>query len=55
MKLAVTAFIVTVVVGFIADDFFTLLMNWPNAGAIFATATMGAFLLWQIQRKNKPD
>ena len=55
MKLAVTAFIVTVVVGFIADDFFTLLMNWPNAGAIFATATMGAFLLWSNQRKNKSN
>lgn len=56
MKLAVIAFIATIVVGFIADDFFTLLnFNWPDAGAIFATATMGAFLLWQIQRKNKPD
>ncbi len=54
MKLTVTAFIVTVVVGFIADNFFTLL-NWPNAGSIFAVATMGAFLLWQIQQKNKPD
>lgn len=55
MVLAVTAFIVTVAVGFLADAFFASSWNWPDAGAVFAVATMGAFLLWQIQRKNKPD
>lgn len=54
MKLAVIAFAVTVVVGFAADSLF-LSWNWPDAGAVFAVAAMGAFLLWSNQQKNKPD
>lgn len=55
MKLAVTAFIVTIVVGYLVDCFLSYSWDWPDAGTVFAVATMGAFLLWQIQQKNKPD
>lgn len=55
MKLAVIAFIVTVIVGYFADGLFGITLNWPDAGAIFAIAAMGAFLLWSNQQKNKPD
>ncbi|EOS64980.1 hypothetical protein [Oscillibacter sp. 1-3] len=54
MKLAVTAFVVTVAAGFAADSFFHS-WNWPDAGAIFAVAVMGTFLLWSNRQKNKPD
>lgn len=55
MKLAVTAFIVTVVVGYLADCYLSYSWGWPDMGTVFAIATMGAFLLWQIQRKNKSN
>lgn len=54
MKLAAIAFAVTIAAGYVADSFFYS-WNWPGAGAIFAVATMGAFLLWSVQKKNKPD
>ena len=47
-----TAFIVTVVVGFLADSFLGNLLNWPDAGAIFAIATMGVFLLLANRKKD---
>lgn len=55
MKLAVTAFIVTIAVGYLVDCYLSYSWGWPDAGAIFAVATMGAFLLWQLQRKNKSN
>lgn len=55
MKLTVIAFIVTIVVGYLVDCFLAYSWDWPDMGTVFAVATMGAFLLWQIQRKNKPD
>ncbi len=42
----IAAFIVTVIVGFAADS---LLYTWPNAGAVFAAATAGAFILWAVR------
>lgn len=55
MKLAVTAFIVTIVVGYLVDCFLSYSWGWPDMGTVFAVATMGAFLLWSNQRKGKPD
>ena len=54
MTLALIAFAATVAAGFAADGLF-LSWNWPNAGTVFAVATMGAFLLWFNRQKNKPD
>lgn len=55
MKLAVTAFIVTVVVGYLADCYLSYSWGWPSMGTVFAVATMGAFLLRSNQRKNKSN
>ena len=54
MVLAICAFFLTVIVGFFADGLLASAMNWPDAGAVFAVATMGAFLLWSSQRKTNP-
>ena len=49
------AFFVTIFVGFFADSIFYNWMNWPGAGAVFAVATMGAFLLWTLREKKRDD
>ena len=41
----VKAFVSTIVIGFLADSIFGNWLNWPDAGAIFAIAVMGAFIL----------
>ena len=41
----IIAFIVTVLVGYITEAVFSAWLNWPGAGAIFAIATMGLFIL----------
>ena len=46
---------VTIFVGFFADSIFYNWMNWPGAGAVFAVATMGAFLLWTLREKKRDD
>ena len=49
----ILAFIVTVVVGFIGASIFGNWMNWPDAGAVFAVATMGIFILRAIRNKQE--
>ena len=49
------AFFVTIFVGFFADSIFYNWMNWPGAGAVFAVATMGAFILWALREKKRDD
>ena len=49
------AFFVTIFVGFFADSIFYNWMNWPDAGAVFAVATMGAFILWTLREKKRGD
>ena len=49
------AFFVTIFVGFFADSIFYNWMNWPGAGAVFAVATMGAFILWTLREKKGDD
>ena len=51
----VFAFFVTIFVGFFADSIFYNWMNWPGAGAVFAVATMGAFILWALREKKRDD
>ena len=47
------AFFVTILVGFFAAGLFGNWMNWPDAGAVFAVATMGALILWVLQERWK--
>ena len=49
------AFFVTILVGFFAVGIFGNWMNWPDAGAVFAVATMGAFILWTLREKKRGD
>ena len=53
--MAIFAFFVTIFVGFFADSIFYNWMNWPGAGAVFAVATMGAFILWALREKKRDD
>ncbi len=45
-------FFVTVLVGFFGAGIFGNWLNWPDAGAVFAIATMGAFILWTLREKK---
>ena len=49
----VKAIIATIVVGYLGAGFIGAPMNWPDAGAIFAVATMGGFILNEIKKKDK--
>lgn len=51
----VFAFFVTILVGFFAAGIFGNWLNWPDAGAVFAVATMGAFILWTLREKKRGD
>ncbi len=46
------AFFTTIIVGFFAAGIFGNLLNWPDAGAVFSIATMGAFILYSIENKK---
>ena len=45
------AFIVTVLVGFVAESLLGNWLNWPGVGAVFAAA---AFILRALRRKEAP-
>ena len=45
------AFGVTVIAGYFGAALLGDTMNWPDAGAIVAIATMGAFILHELRRK----
>lgn len=45
------AFILTIVGGYLADGILGINMEWPDAGAIFAIAIMGAFILKKLDEK----
>ena len=50
------AFLATVVVGYFGSATLGAAMNWPDAGAIFAVATMGCFILRAVhQAKSSSD
>lgn len=48
------AFIVTVLVGFVAESLLGNWLNWPGVGAVFAAAAAAAFILRALQRKEAP-
>lgn len=47
------AIVLTIVVGYLGAAFIGAPLNWPDAGAIFAIATMGAFILNAIKKEDK--
>ena len=47
------AFFVTIFVGLYATGIFGSWINWPEAGPVFAIATMGAFILWALREKKR--
>ena len=49
----VLAFIGTVLAGFFGASIFGNLLNWPDAGAVFAIATMGTFILRAIRNSRE--
>lgn len=49
------AFICTVLVGFFAAGWIGNWLNWPDAGATFAVATMGCFILRAVYEKHSTD
>ena len=46
---------VTILVGFFAAGIFDNWMNWPDAGAVFAIATMGAFLMGEVRKLTREE
>lgn len=48
----IRAVLATIAAGYLGAALIGELMNWPDAGAVFAVATMGAFLLHAIERKK---
>ena len=46
---------VTIFVGLFSTAIFGNWINWPEAGAVFAVATMGAFILWALREKKRDD
>ena len=53
--MAIFAFFVTVFVGLFSTAIFGDWINWPEAGPVFAVATMGAFILWTLREKKRGD
>ena len=49
------AFFVTIFVGLFSTAIFGDWINWPEAGPVFAVATMGAFILWTLREKKRGD
>lgn len=44
------AFVATVIAGYFGSALLGSAMNWPDAGAIVAIATMGAFILYRLRK-----
>ncbi|MCI5993747.1 MAG: hypothetical protein MRZ24_06915 [Clostridiales bacterium] len=49
------AFICTVLAGFFAAGWIGDWLNWPDAGAVFAVAVMGCFILRAVYEKRGTD
>lgn len=49
----VLAFLGTVLAGFFGAAFGDSLFNWPDAGVVFAIATMGTFILRAIRNSRE--
>ena len=47
------AFVIPAVVGCFLDYTIGGYLNWIGIGAIFAVATMGTFILWEIRHPRK--
>lgn len=46
--------ILTVIIGYAGDAILGYFLNWPSAGVVCAIATVGAFILRELdQKKNQ--
>ena len=52
MSMEITAFIGTIVAGYLGAIIGNTFLNWPDAGTTFAIATMGSALLWAIRHQK---
>ena len=52
MRIAVM-FLTTIAAGFVGISVFGNWLNWPDAGAVFAIATMGSFILRELRSRNQ--
>ena len=48
------AFIVTVLVGFVAESLLGNWLNWPGVGAVFAAAAAAALIIRALRHKEAP-
>ena len=48
--MAIFVFFVTIFVGLFGAGIFGNLLRWPGAGAVFAIATVGAFLMREVRK-----
>lgn len=49
------AIVTTFFAGYLGSAFLGTAMNWPDAGAIVAVATMGGFILWAVRHPRPPQ
>lgn len=53
MSRIIVAVLVTFFAGYLGSALLGTLLNWPDAGAIVAIATMGAFILAALNRRDR--
>ena len=41
--------------GYLGSALLGTALNWPDAGAIAAVSTMGAFILWALRHPKPPE
>ena len=52
----IVTFVIAVVLGYLGTAIFGSLLNWPEAGAIFAIAFVGARIVKKLdQKRNGPE
>ena len=54
MLTIIGAFLSTIFAGYLGAGIFGNLLNWPDAGAVCAIATMGAFILSACMKDDEP-
>lgn len=52
----IITFVIAIVAGYLGTSIFGNLMNWPDVGAIFAIAFVGARIVKKLdQKRNSPE
>ena len=53
--LPLLGFVSTFFAGYLGSALLGTALNWPDAGAIAALSTMGAFILWALRHPKPPE